>query len=169
MDLYSTLNETIMRIAFILIVFFTLKSLTRPITQQLILIGKSKPKLIEVKRIKTATGFISSIVSIILWLITAIVVLAQFNVDYKTLLAGAGIFGVAFGLAFQSSIKSFMTSFGLFLGGYYEVGDTITIAGVKGVVQEINIKNTILEDEGGIVHFVPNSEIKVITNHSKKT
>jgi len=169
MDFYSTLNETIIRIAFILIIFFILKTLIRPIAQQLILIGKSKPKLIEVKRIKTATGFISSIASIILWLITAIMILSQFNIAYKTLLAGAGIFGVAFGLAFQSTIKNFITSFGLFWGGYYEVGDTVTIAGVKGVVQEINIKNTILEDEGGVIHFVPNSEIKVITNHSKKT
>ncbi len=168
MDFYSVFDEIIMRIAFILIVFFILKSLIRPIARQLIHIGKSKPKLIQEKRVKTAVGFINSIASIILWLITVIIILAQFNIDYKTLLAGAGIFGVAFGLAFQSTIKNFMTSFGLFLGSYYEVGDTVTIAGVKGVVQEINIKNTILEDEGDVIHFVPNSEIKVITNHSKK-
>ncbi|MBI5152943.1 MAG: mechanosensitive ion channel [Parcubacteria group bacterium] len=161
-------NNTPVRIIIILAVFWFLKSMVRPIARQLIHISKSKPKLIQEKRIKTTVGFINSIASIILWLITLITILAQFNVDIKTLLAGAGVFGVAFGLAFQSTIKNFITSFGLFWGGYYEVGDTVTIAAVKGVVQEINLKNTILEDEGGIIHYVPNSEIKVITNHSKK-
>ncbi|MBI5421189.1 MAG: mechanosensitive ion channel [Parcubacteria group bacterium] len=165
---FVLLDDIVVRITVILIVFFILKSLVRPVARQLIHISKSKPKLIQEKRVKTAVSFINSIATIILWVLTLFTIIAQFHIDIKTLLAGAGIFGVAFGLGFQSVIKNFLTSFGLFFGGYYEIGDMVTIAGVKGTVQEINLKNTILEDEGGIIHFVPNSEIKVITNLSKK-
>ena len=168
MESYLTFfDDTIIRIVAILVAFLLLKSLIRPIARQLIHIGKSKPKLIQEKRVKTTVGFINSIASVILWPIAFILILAQFDIDIKTLLAGAGVFGIAFGLAFQSTIKNFVTSFGLFWGGYYEVGDTVGVAGVKGIVQEINLKNTILEDETGAIHFVPNNEIKVISNFSK--
>ncbi len=164
----SLFDHMLVRIGLIVFIFACLKTLVRPIARQLLKISKAKPKLIQEKRLITAMGFINGIASIILWSLALIIILIQFHIDIKTLLTGAGILGIVFGLAFQSMIKDFVTSFSLLISGFYEVGDEVAIAGVTGTVKEINLKNTILEEKNGAIHFVPNSEIKVISNFSKK-
>lgn len=162
------LGNILIPIGIIFLVFFVLKSLIRPIAKQLLNLSRTKPQFIQERRLVTAMGFINGIANILLWTVVIIVVLAQFNISIKTLLAGAGIVGVAFGLAFQSVIKNFIASFSLLVSGIFEVGDKITIVGVTGRVKEINLNTIILEDENGATHYVPTSEIKVISNLSKQ-
>ena len=50
----------------------------------------------------------------------------------------------------------------------YRKGDVIRIAGESGVVEEINLRRTVLRDTDGIYHVVPNGEIRVASNFTKQ-
>ena len=52
----------------------------------------------------------------------------------------------------------------IILDDYYSVGDVVKIAGTSGLVEEVNIRRTVLRDMDGIVHIIPNSEIRVASN-----
>jgi small conductance mechanosensitive channel len=48
----------------------------------------------------------------------------------------------------------------------FHVGDTITIAGVTGTVEDIQLRITVLRDHEGRAHFVPNGQITVTSNYT---
>ncbi|MDE1970350.1 MAG: mechanosensitive ion channel [Patescibacteria group bacterium] len=169
MESYLTIFDNIaVRIGIILLIFYVAKQLIRPLAWVLFHVRHATPQLLHKKRLVTILGFIDSIATIVLWVVTIIVILVQFHINITALLTGAGVVGVIAGISFQSTLKNFAISFSLLLSGFYEVGDTVTLAGVSGVVKEINFQNTVLQGEDDAIHFVPNSEIKVITNFSHK-
>jgi len=45
-----------------------------------------------------------------------------------------------------------------------KAGDDIKAAGVSGQVEELNLRVTVLRDSEGVVHIIPNGEIKVVSN-----
>jgi small conductance mechanosensitive channel len=45
-----------------------------------------------------------------------------------------------------------------------KVGGVIKAAGVSGQVEGLNLRVTVLRDSEGVVHFIPNGEIKVVSN-----
>jgi small conductance mechanosensitive channel len=47
------------------------------------------------------------------------------------------------------------------------VGDIVSVAGATGVVDAINLRTTVLRDNDGRVHVVPNGTIVVVTNHTR--
>ena len=46
----------------------------------------------------------------------------------------------------------------------YRKGDVIKVAGTSGLVEDINLRRTILRDLDGVVHFIPNGEITSTSN-----
>jgi len=49
----------------------------------------------------------------------------------------------------------------------YRVGDVAKVADVIGLVEEVNLRKTVLRDLDGIVHHVPNGEIRVASNYTR--
>ena len=49
----------------------------------------------------------------------------------------------------------------------YDIGDTVRIAGVKGTVERMSLRNTVLRDEDGTLHIVPNSSIQIVSNATR--
>lgn len=118
----------------------------------------------EEKRLATLTNVIDSIAKVALWFIAGMVVLSELNIDIAPLLAGASVFGVALGFGAQSFIKDFVAGLFIVLENQYRVGDIVQIAGVSGKVVSINLRDTVLRDLDGHVHYVPNGIIDVSTN-----
>jgi len=84
------------------------------------------------------------------------------------LIAGFGIAGLAVGFGAQSLVKDIIAGVFILLENQYRVGDVVRISDVAGVVEEMNIRRTVLRDLDGIVHFVPNGEIKVASNFTRE-
>ncbi len=95
-----------------------------------------------------------------------IVALAWLGVDIAPLLAGAGIIGVALSFASQNLIKDALNGFFIILEDQFAVGDVITVGDVGGLVENMNLRITQLRDAEGRLITVPNSEIKIVANHS---
>lgn len=88
------------------------------------------------------------------------------GVDIKTVLGGAAILGVAFAFGAQNLMRDYFTGFMIVLEDQYELGDLVTIGAITGTVEKVNMRTTVLRDLEGRVHFIPNGEIKSVTNRT---
>ena len=101
--------------------------------------------------------------------VTGIAVLLTFNVfiDIGPILAGAGILGLAVSFGAQSLVKDVLSGFFILSENQFAIGDVIEVAGKSGVVEKMTLRVVRLRDVEGIMHVVPNSEIKVVSNKTR--
>src|SRR5437588_12218730 len=90
-----------------------------------------------------------------------------FGLNLGPLLASAGIAGVAIGFGAQTLVHDFINGFYILLENQYDIGDAVRLAGVKGTVEAMSLRRTILRDDDGTLHMVPNSEIKIVSNMTR--
>lgn len=99
------------------------------------------------------------------WIMTGLLVLGEIGIDIGPLLAGAGIAGVALGFGAQTMVRDFLAGMFILLENQYRVGDVIKINNeISGSVENITLRQTSLRDLDGMLHHVPNGEIRVATN-----
>jgi small conductance mechanosensitive channel len=107
-----------------------------------------------------------SAASLVILVVGVFMVFQEAGVDVKTVLGGAAILGVAFAFGAQNLMRDYFTGFLILLESQFELGDVITIAGITGTVESVTMRVTMLRDLEGRVHFVPNGEIKAVTNRT---
>lgn len=99
---------------------------------------------------------------------TAVVMsLREAGIDPTPLLAGAGVAGVAVGLLAQQFVGDIVAGFFVLFESLFLVGDFVEVAGVKGNIEEIGVRVTKIRDEAGVLHAVPNGEVRKVSSHSK--
>jgi small conductance mechanosensitive channel len=91
-------------------------------------------------------------------------VLQQMGVSIAPLLATAGVAGIAVGFGAQSLVKDYFSGMFMLLEDQIRQGDVVSIAAKEGIVEEVTLRYVRLRHFAGHVHFVPNSEIKIVTN-----
>lgn len=99
--------------------------------------------------------------------IIAIVTIFSNVFKITSILAAAGIGGVAIGFGAQSLIKDVISGFFIVFEDQYSVGDLITVDSMTGVVEEMELRLTKLRNANGDLHMIPNGEIKRVTNHTR--
>lgn len=118
------------------------------------------------KRLKTLDSLVGAFMRIAVYIVAAIMIVSELGLDTAPLLASAGVLGVALGFGAQSMVKDFTTGVFIIAENQYRVGDTVGIGDVVGTVELITLRTTILRDDKGYVHHVPNGTITVTTNRS---
>jgi small conductance mechanosensitive channel len=83
------------------------------------------------------------------------------------MLAGAGIVGLAFGFGGQYLIRDVIAGLFIILENQYRIGDVVELGTVSGTVEDVSLRRTVLRDLDGTVHYVPNGEIKTVSNLSR--
>jgi small conductance mechanosensitive channel len=96
-----------------------------------------------------------------------VMILREAGIDPTPLLAGAGVAGVALGLGAQAFVGDIVAGFFILFENLFLVGDFIEVSGVKGRVEEIGVRVTRLRDEAGLLHAIPNGEVRKVSSHSK--
>jgi small conductance mechanosensitive channel len=91
-------------------------------------------------------------------------VLSELGLNIGPVLAGLGVAGLAFGFGSQYLIRDLIAGLFIIMENQYRVGDVARVAGIAGLVEDINLRRTLLRDLDGIVHVVPNGEIRVASN-----
>ncbi len=99
--------------------------------------------------------------------VTALIALRELGFDINPLLATAGGFGLAAGLGAQSVVRDWISGFFIIRDNQIAVGDVVRVAGVTGTAETVSLRHSEIRDGDGSLHFVPNGEIKVVTNLSK--
>lgn len=96
-------------------------------------------------------------------------VLDMFNIDTSSILATAGIGGLAIGFGAQSLVKDIITGFFILFEDQFSVGgDYVKIGEYEGIVEELGVRVTkIRAFSGGELHIIPNSNIQTVTNRAR--
>ncbi|MCJ7492497.1 MAG: mechanosensitive ion channel family protein [Dehalococcoidia bacterium] len=119
------------------------------------------------KRAKTLVNAVLRTAEVVLAIIALLMVLPELSVNIGALLAGVGIAGIAIGFGAQTLVRDTLNGLFILIENQYGIGDVVTVAGVTGRVEEVNLRRTVLRDLDGVVHSVPNSEIRVASNYTR--
>ena len=127
-----------------------------------------EPKAEITKRGNTLSRVLVGVGKVTVLFVGAFMVLSELEINITPILAGAGILGIAIGFGAQSLVRDVVTGLFIILENQYRVGDWVRIADVAGLVEDINLKRTVLRDFDGTVHSVPNGEVRVSSNFTKE-
>ena len=87
-----------------------------------------------------------------------------------SLLAGAGIVGLAIGFAFQDMTENLIAGIAMGIRKPFQIGDIVETDKVFGEVKTINLRNTLVETFSGQLEIIPNKILfrNILTNYSTK-
>jgi len=123
---------------------------------------------IQKERAKTLSRVFSSTLNIVIWVIAILMLLPEFGINPTPLLAGAGLIGLAIGMGSKSLVQDYLAGLFILLEDQYRVGEEVDISGKKGQVVELNLRRTVIKDSEEIIHYIPNGQVKIASNLSKK-
>jgi small conductance mechanosensitive channel len=118
-------------------------------------------------RARTLGGIVRGLIIAVLVIIVFLMVLRELGYDIGPLLAGAGIAGIAVGLGAQTLVRDVIGGFFVLLEGQFYIDDIIEVGDVRGRVEAIRLRTTLIRDSEGILHIVPNGEMRVVSNLTK--
>jgi len=118
------------------------------------------------KRAETLSSGVTQVIGMVLGIIALFMILSEIGLDITPLLAGAGVAGVALAFAAQNFVKDLIGGFLIISENQFDIGDVVKIADATGLVESINLRRTHLRDLDGILHIVPNGEIRVASNYT---
>ena len=119
-------------------------------------------------RARTVSSLTLQTIKYLVVIIGAIWILSILGVDATAVLAGVGIIGLIIGFGAQSLIEDVITGIFIIFEGKYSIGDIIVLDDFRGVVRDIGVRTTTIEDAGYNLKVVNNSDIRNFQNRSRK-
>jgi small conductance mechanosensitive channel len=110
---------------------------------------------------------------VMIYVVTAFLVLQRLEVPLTSLVAPATIVGVALGFGAQRIVQDLLSGFFIITERQYGYGDVVRISppgtstGVSGTVEEVTLRVTRLRTVNGELLTLPNGEIRQVTNLSR--
>jgi small-conductance mechanosensitive channel len=151
-------------------VIYKVLGVTMPILVRRYVTAKGKKRRSEAyikQRSESLGKVVTQGAGIFIVLIAFFMILSEAGLDITPLLASAGVAGIAIGFAAQNSLRDLINGFLIMLEDHYNVGDVVSVADITGEVVELGLRRTVLRDLKGILHVVPNGEIKVASNYTR--
>ena len=153
------------------IVFFYLSAwlfhrLARPIASHIVRYGQFTQDQPQPERQATQRSLIAGAISFLAFAIATLFSLAQF-VSLNTLVWVVGLFSAAFGLGARPLISDFLAGVSFIFEDTFAVGEKVETLGVEGVVEEVNLRTTLIRASTGELYVVPNGEVRVVRNFSR--
>ncbi|PYV48915.1 MAG: mechanosensitive ion channel family protein [Acidobacteria bacterium] len=167
-DAINFLRHDAPKIVFVLVIAYVLIRILRMIASKTADLHIRKlPSGLRVQQIRTLTSVITSVGVFVILFIAILEVLSLLGLNLGPMLASAGIAGLAIGFGAQTMVHDFINGFFILFENQYDLGDMVRIAGVKGTVEKMSLRQTVLRDEDGTVHIVPNSAIQIVSNTTR--
>jgi moderate conductance mechanosensitive channel len=119
---------------------------------------------LQEQRARTLVGLLRSVGRVVIFVMFFFMALGALGVNLGPLLAGAGVVGLAISFGAQSLVKDVLSGLFILMENQFGVGDVVRIEGVSGTVERMTLRVVVLRDVHGVVHIVPNGEIKKVSN-----
>jgi small-conductance mechanosensitive channel len=119
------------------------------------------------RRADTLQSVFMGLGRVVIILLVIFMILSELDVSIGPILAGLGVAGIAVGFGAQYLIRDLIAGVFVLMENQYRVGDVAKVADVTGLVEEVNLRKTVLRDLDGIVHHIPNGEIRVASNYTR--
>lgn len=165
-DTFDFLRRDAPRIVGVLIVAFVLTRLLKMLSRHLINLSKREglPSGVRSQQFRTLSSVTYSVGVFIVVFWAAMAILQRLGINVAPLLASAGIAGLAIGFGAQTLVKDFINGFFILVENQYDLGDTIKIAGVQGVVETMTLRRTVLRADDGSQNTIPSSQVTIVSN-----
>ncbi|MFZ5973845.1 MAG: mechanosensitive ion channel family protein [Bacillota bacterium] len=167
--LISILTACLKLVLIIVSVYFVIllgKRVIKIIVKKRLKNEKDAGNIAKIRTIQSVATSVLKYVAIFFGVATALDALGL-GVTASSLLATAGIGGLAVGFGAQSLIKDVISGAFLLFERQYVVGDTVEMASIKGVVETITLRVTHVRGFRGELIIVPNGQIVQVVNHSR--
>lgn len=116
------------------------------------------------QRADTIASIVSRTVRVAVWTIALVMILREIGFDVAPILAGAGIVGLAVGFGAQNLVRDVISGLFMLMENQLSVGDVVVINGTGGLVEQVNLRTTVLRGLDGTVHVFPNGAITTMSN-----
>lgn len=123
---------------------------------------------LKCKRGKALASLLSSFAKYLGAIILIFAILGTLGVNTTVLLASAGILSLIVGLGAQPLIEDIFAGIFIVFEHSFEIGDIIIVDGFRGTVKEMGIRTTKIEDAGGDIKVINNSDIRTLINMTSK-
>ena len=118
-------------------------------------------------QMNTLKSLVTSIFNYIMYFIILTIALSIFGVNVSSILAVAGVGGIAISFGAQTLVKDIISGMFIWMEGSIAVGDIVNINGLAGTVKSIAIRTTVVRDFNGNLYVIPNGDIRTFTNMSR--
>jgi small-conductance mechanosensitive channel len=119
------------------------------------------------QRARTVGRMLSSVTTILISVIAALMVLDALNFNIAPILASAGIAGVAIAFGAQELVRDYLSGFFIVIEDQYGIGDTVDLGEAVGEVEDVGLRRTQVRDLTGTLWHVRNGEILRVGNLSQ--
>jgi small-conductance mechanosensitive channel len=120
------------------------------------------------KRAVTLGAIFRKTATVGIWILALVMSLKEAGFDIGPILAGAGVIGLAVGFGAQNLVRDVISGLFLLVENQIRLNDEVVINGTKGLVEEINLRTTVLRAEDGSVHIFPNGTIQTLANMTRE-
>jgi moderate conductance mechanosensitive channel len=132
------------------------------------LLNRAQPSAaVRESRVRTIGSLLKSVGHYLLLFIAGVMALHALDLEVTPIIAGAGVLGLAAGFGAQKLVKDVITGLLILIEDQFDVGETVTISGNTGVVEEIGLRITRIRDEVGKLIILSNGDISTVVNHSR--
>jgi small-conductance mechanosensitive channel len=146
--------------------------IAHPLARGLLKVGWLAPSYRRAtdERRRTLEGLIASLIALVAMVLAAVATLALF-VPSETLIWIVGLFSAAFGLGARGMVADFVAGGSFIFHNTFAIGEKIEVyAGmnkVEGIVEAVNVRNTLVRAPTGELFTLPNGEIGVVRNFTR--
>ncbi len=150
----------------ILIAFFIVRAIGNKV------IGRFFNKLLKKGdvtkgRALTLQSLSENVFGYVLIFILVATIFSIFGLSVASLIAGAGIVGLAIGFGAQGLVSDVVTGFFLLLEKQIDVNDYVTVGSIDGIVEAVGLRTTQIRSFDGTLNYIPNRDITTVSNHSR--
>lgn len=170
-ETYSNLLTKLIIVLIYVIVAFIVVRILNKVIAQFFKVNNRSGKTNRAKRSKTLITLVQNVVGYIVWFITLTTVLSKFGISVESILAGAGVVGLAIGFGAQTLVKDVITGFFIIFENQFDVGDYVSIKNnsapiAEGTVKSIGLRSTRILSYTGELSIIPNGTMSEVTNFS---
>ena len=168
-NIINTIVDKAIGVVLLTLLFFILQRLSFFLLDRVYKQYSKRYRMNE-SRLNTIKTLMHNIIQYTLGFFYVYSLLSVLGFPIGSLLAGAGIAGIAIGLGAQGFMNDIITGAFIIMEQQIDVGNYIRlpILGIEGTVMSVGIRTLQLKSSDGTLHYVPNRNITVISNTSRE-
>ncbi|MBL9105159.1 MAG: mechanosensitive ion channel [Myxococcales bacterium] len=160
-------GQTLIRVIAILYVSRVVVEVVEVMLREALAARTQEMSEIEYQQKLTLVPVATSLARYGIYIFSFAMALGELGLDTTPLFAAAGLMGIAVGLGAQAIVSDLVQGFFILFEGLFLVGHKIKIGEFQGNIEEIGVRVTKIRDDYGVVHAIPNGEIRAVSNHSQ--
>jgi len=168
--LWDTHAEAAIKIVAIIVCYVVLRFLLARVMHGVLSSGLARlsGEMLKARkaRVRALKSLVSSAISFVLGFVAVVMILQSAGFDIVPLITTASVAGLAVGFGAQKLVRDVISGFFILVEDQYGVGDYVTIGGVTGVVEDLQMRTTQIRDPAGKLYTISNGDISQVCNHS---